>query len=235
MLRLLMTSTAYRQASSVAPISSDPAATASPVVDPQTVDPGNQLLWHQRLRRLESEAVRDAILATAGTLDRTQFGPPTLVESRPDGSVVIKATAAGEPPPTPRRSIYILARRNYHLSMLGTFDQPVVATNCPRRNNSAVVLQSLTMLNDDFVIEQAGRFAARIAADLPAEKQIAGAFQWALSRAPNAQEIAWSEELLSRQASRYRGQSKDEATARTEALAHLCQMLLSTSEFLYVQ
>ena len=119
--------------------------------------------------------------------------------------------------------------------MLGTFDQPVVATNCPRRNNSAVVLQSLAMLNDDFVIEQAGHFAARVAEALPAEKQIAGAFQWALSRSPNAQEIAWSEELLSRQASRYRPQSTDEATVRRQALAHLCQMLLSTSEFLYVQ
>ncbi len=120
--------------------------------------------------------------------------------------------------------------------MLGTFDQPVVATNCPRRNNSAVVLQSLAMLNDDFVIEQSGRFAARIAETLPARKANRGGLSvGAIPRAKRSRDRLERGAGLSRQASRYRRQSKDEATTRTEALAHLCQMLLSTSEFLYVQ
>ncbi|HVU85990.1 MAG TPA: PSD1 and planctomycete cytochrome C domain-containing protein [Pirellulales bacterium] len=238
MLKLLMTSTAYRQASSVAPTMANASAGASvQAVDPQAIDPGNQLLWHQRLRRLEAEAIRDAILAAAGTLDLTQFGAPVPVESRPDGSVVIKAAKEGasDSDPAPRRrSIYVLARRNYHLSMLGTFDQPIMATNCTRRNSSAVVLQSLAMLNDDFVIEQAGHFAANVA-QLPAAEQIVTAFRRALSREPSAQEAAWSNELLDRQFVRYRPQCDSDATARQKALAHLCQMLLNTSEFLYVQ
>jgi hypothetical protein len=232
LLKLLMHSAAYRQASSVAPSLS---------VDAQTLDPGNQLLWHQRLRRLESEAVRDAIVAASGTLDPQLFGPPIPIEARPDGSVVVKESSAAisndgakpDAPSRPRRSIYVLARRNYHPSMLGTFDQPVMATNCPRRNPSAVVLQSLAMLNDDFVVEQAGRFAATVA-QLPVEQQVTAIFRRAVARVPSAQESAWSDELLARQFSRYRPQCETDSAARQQALAHLCQMVLNTSEFLYV-
>jgi hypothetical protein len=229
LLKTVMLSTAYRQAS-VLP--SEGATTSA--VDPQAVDPGNQLLWRQRLRRLESEAVRDAILTASGQLDRTLGGPPIPLDPRPDGSVVIKKANLPTPASRWRRSVYVLARRNYHLSMLGVFDQPVVATNCPRRNSSAVVLQSLAMLNDDFVIEQAAAFADRVITTTPADRQTAAAFEIALAREPNSQEIVWCEDLLRRQFDRFRPQCEADAPARRQALAHLCQMLLNTSEFLYV-
>src|SRR5205814_649161 len=81
-----------------------------------------------------------------------------------------------------RRSLYLFARRNYNLTMLGVFDQPVMATNCTRRISSAVPLQSLTLLNDAFMLEQADRFARRVAALAgPArEKRIGLAFAYLL-------------------------------------------------------
>jgi Protein of unknown function (DUF1549)/Protein of unknown function (DUF1553)/Planctomycete cytochrome C len=230
LLKTLMLSTAYRQASA---LPGEGVATST-TVDPQVVDPGNQLLWRQRLRRLESEAVRDAILAASGQLDRTLGGPPVPLDPRPDGSVVIKKADLPTATSRWRRSVYVLARRNYHLSMLGVFDQPVVATNCPRRNSSAVVLQSLAMLNDDFVVEQAAAFADRVIAATPIERHAAAAFEIALVREPNAQEIVWCEDLLRRQFDRFRPQCDADAPARRQALAHFCQMLLNTSEFLYV-
>ena len=240
LLKMIMMSSAYRQASTLAPAesaSTGQGAAPPAAADPQSVDPGNALLWRQRLRRLEAEAIRDAILATSGALDRTLFGPPIQVDPRPDGSVVLKEDKSLPPPtdsrPLARRSIYVLARRNYHLSMLGVFDQPVMATNCPRRNPSAVVLQSLAMLNDDFVIAQSRAFAARMAIE-PADRQVATAFATALGRPPTAQELIWSQELLVRQIDRYRALAENDETARRQALAHLCQMLLNTSEFLYV-
>ena len=119
--------------------------------------------------------------------------------------------------------------------MLGVFDQPVMTTNCTRRNSSAVVLQSLAMLNDDFVIEQAGFFADRVAAAVSASDCVATAFRMALAREPSAQESLWCHELVSRQYERYRPSAENDEAARRKALAHLCQMLLGTSEFLYVE
>ena len=83
-----------------------------------------------RLRRLESEAVRDAILAASGKLDRTPGGLPNWTAAQPDGSVTV--VEPGQPTPTAksRRSLYMLNRRNYHLTLLNVFDQPLVATAC---------------------------------------------------------------------------------------------------------
>ena len=78
-----MISTAYRQASR----RDDSARTADGRSG--AVDPGNELLWRMRLRRLESEVVRDSILAVSGTLNRTMGGPPVPINARPDGMVVV--------------------------------------------------------------------------------------------------------------------------------------------------
>src|SRR5262249_29526766 len=124
------------------------------------------------------------------------------LDVRPDGMVIIKEKGLPSPAGKDRRSLYVLARRNYHLSMLNTFDQPAVATNCTCRSPSAVVAQSLTMLNDAFVLEQAEHFADRVrkmAGESP-EKQVENAFLLALARKPKAQETAWCADFLGRQA-----------------------------------
>ena len=145
--------------------------------DPEQIDPGNELLWRMRLRQLESEAVRDAVLATSGKLEDTVGGPPTMIEGRPDGTVVVEKKS-NPPRFLNRRSLYLLGRRRYNLSLLEAFDQPELTSNCTRRTASAVVSQSLTLLNDDFVLQQADAFASRVeneAADM--DERIARAFQ----------------------------------------------------------
>jgi hypothetical protein len=182
------------------------------------------------LRRIDSEVVRDSLLAVSGKLDSSLFGPPLPVESRSDGTFVAAATSRL------RRSIYLLSRRNYHPTLLGVFDQPVLTTNCTRRTPAAVVLQSLTMLNDGFVGEQAEHLAERVARAAgtdEAGKQIEAAFRLVLARDPSPREAAWSAELLAHQAERYRGRKLSPEQARQRALAHLCHMLMNTSEFLY--
>ena len=173
------------------------------MADPQLVDPGNELLWRMRLRQMESESVRDAILLASGRLEDTLGGPPTMIEGKPDGTVVVKKE--GTPPGSAnRRSMYLLARRRYNLSLLEAFDQPELTSNCTRRTPSAVVSQSLTMLNDDFVKEQAAEFAALVRRDASERKdQIARAFRVALAREPAETEAAWATDLLDRQTQRY--------------------------------
>ena len=199
-------------------------------------DPANQLLWRMPLKRLEAELVRDALMSVGGQLDSRLGGPPLPVETRADGSVVIDEKTLPSPAAKARRSLYVLARRNYHLSMLNVFDQPAMSTNCPQRQQSAVVLQSLAMLNDDFVREQALHFARRVrgvgAAD--AATQIELAFRIALGRMPSGQEIAWSQDLLARQAAELAATSISAEAIAEQSLTHLCHMLLNTNEFLYI-
>src|SRR5262249_12480432 len=126
-------------------------------------DPENRLLGRMRLRRLESEAVRDRILTVSGKLDRKSGGPPIPVEPRPDGTFVVPEKGLPTPASAWRRSFYLLSRRNYHPDLLGAFDQPDLTSNCTRRGSSAVVLQSLAMLNDRFVVDQAKFLAGRVA------------------------------------------------------------------------
>ena len=169
------------------------------------VDPGNKLLWKMRLRRLESEIIRDSILEVSGNLDRTIAGPPLLIEGRTDGKVVISdkselkygsliqnvGVTLSNPSSRNRRSLYVLGRRNYNLSILSVFDQPVMATNCTRRSHSAVVQQSLAMLNSEFVLDQAREFANRVKreAGTPLGEQIELAFRLALARKPSLREM----------------------------------------------
>jgi hypothetical protein len=227
LIRLMMGSTAYRQAARAGANDSRFRA----------VDPDNQLLWHFRLRRLDSEVIRDAILAVSGKLDRTMGGPPVPQEARPDGLVVVSEKGIASPAAKHRRSVYLVTRRKYPLTVLRVFDQPTVATNCTRRDASAVPLQSLTMLNDPFVQEQAEHFAARVArvAGNDREKQIVLAFRLALARQPGASEVNWCAEHLGKQAVIYRSAKLSAKQAESKALTSLCHTLLNTSEFLYAE
>jgi hypothetical protein len=229
-VKLLVTSAVYRQASS--PGAEAAASDASSL----RIDPANHLLWRMPLRRLEAEIVRDAILATSGQLDLSLGGPALPLEVRPDGMVILQAVPQA-PASTHRRSLYVLARRHYHLSLLGVFDQPTMSTNCPNRQQSAVVSQSLAMLNDELVLGAAEKFAERVIASAPtsdAAARVGLSFRIALSRDPSAREMAWSQELLSQQAAELAALNLPAEEVAKKALAHLCHMLLGANEFLYV-
>ena len=225
LVKQIMMSNVYRQTSA----EQQPGA--------QQIDPDNRLLWRQRLRRLESETIRDAILAASGRLDRSVGGPPVPVESRPDGSFVIKQDLP-RPADRFRRTIYLLMRRNYHPTLLAVFDQPVLTTNCTRRDSSAVVLQSLTMLNDDFVVDESaelGSVSARFGSST--SERIDSVFRLILNRRPAEPEIAWCLESIERDAAFVRAAQAEMSAEQAvhQALARFCQTLLNSSEFLYVR
>jgi hypothetical protein len=158
-----MTSTAYRQESHQS--NADLAAKA------KTLDPDNRLLWRMNMHRLEAEAVRDSVLAVSGKLDSTMFGPPVLLRFRPDGLLAVseKETDANQH----RRSIYLMARRTYPLRFLRLFDFPVIDTNCTRRVPSATPLQSLALMNDEFIVDGAAQLAGRIEKRHPGHEDLA--------------------------------------------------------------
>jgi hypothetical protein len=144
---------------------------------------------------------------------------------------------ADKTPPSARnrRSVYLLSRRAYNLSLLTVFDQPLVAINCPSRDTSAVPLQSLTMKNDAFVAENARHFARRVASTATGDGAVRLAFRLALVRRPSTAELAICTRLLARNSLAYRQAGRSPAEADRLALVELCHTLLNTSEFLYVE
>ena len=229
-INTIMMSTTYRQSSRREGLTvSDPS--------PQTIDPGNQLLWRARLRRLESEVIRDAMLATSDRFNSTMGGQPIPLKYRRDGVASFDTEKLANPGSPWRRSVYLFQRRVYHLTVQGVFDQPTIAGSICRRSASAVTLQSLSMLNDALALEQAEQFAVRVwqqSGRSPTE-QITLAFQVALSRPPDDQEVGWSSELLRQHTSRYQHSGATAEQAARKALMHLCRVLFNSSEFLYVE
>src|SRR5207248_11571572 len=151
MHRLMVTSAAYRQASRATPEQAARAATA---------DPQNRLLHRQNVRRLEAEAIRDAILLVSGRLGRTPEGPgvlPYLTEHQ----VGRGRPASGPLDGNGRRSVYLQVRRNFLNPMFVAFDYPTPFTTIGRRTVSNVPAQALAMLNHPFVIKPAELWAKR--------------------------------------------------------------------------
>ncbi len=230
--RLIVTSAVYRQASSSGVEESALRAKGA------SVDPENTLLWRMPLRRLESEIVRDRMLGAGGELIRTLGGAPLPLKPNADGSVEIDCGKLPSACDALRRSLYIFARRNYQLTELSVFDQPQVAHNCTHRRHSAVVLQSLTLLNGTFTVERARACAARAseAAGNDSAACIIAVFRTVLGRNPSDAEAALAGKLLETQQARHREEQKlTDAAAADAALADVCHMLLNSNEFLYVE
>jgi len=242
--RLIMTSTAYRQASSLEE-------------NKATADPEDRLYARMPLKRLDAESLRDRILATTGALNRKQFGPSVPVKEDAVGQIVVgvDVPAGADPPPNHdafRRSIYIQVRRSQPLAMLHVFDQPVMETNCERRTVSTVATQSLMLMNSEFILQQAGYFASRIRKEAAGDptRQVHAAWQLAFGRSPEPAELERSLAFLAGQSApavavaaapaAQAGANPPAVPAAsaepaTDALVNLCQILLSTNEFLYVE
>ncbi len=236
--RHIVTSTAYRQ-------------TSRRTDALQEKDPENRLLGRMSLRRLEAEAIRDSILTVSGQLQPTRFGPPADVNPDEVGQVIIgKATRDGNgilvakadnSPEQFRRSIYVQVRRSMPLGMLEPFDFPSAVPNCELRTSSTVAPQALLMMNSDFVIQQAERFAQRIVAEVGEDPaaQIKRAYELAFGAAPSDGELASALGFVKDQQVILSSRPTNDKTPaplppNQQALATLCHALLSSNRFLYL-
>jgi hypothetical protein len=176
------------------------------------IDPENHLLWRWPLRRLESEAIRDSMLAVSGELDR-RIGGPTEEESK-----------------SKRRTIYLLQRRSRAAMMQKMFDAPTAAgESCPKRHCTTVPMQALFMLNNEFGLERARALADAIQdrAGSDRTRQIESAFLLVLGRQPDDRE----RDLASRF---FRNHPADPAAGEGAALVQFCQVMLNLNEFIYI-
>lgn len=209
--RLICTSQTYRQQSAPAP---------SPMTELAIrADSGNRLLWRMNARRLDAESVRDAVLAISGKLNPTMFGPGYRDFEYQEEYAPVYRYITPDAPDLWRRSVYRFAVRTTTHQFLTTLDCPSPANLVPTRNVTTTALQSLALLNNDFMLRQSGYFAQRVQNDAGPETapQILRAFQLAFGRSPTPLETQAAETLL-----------------KSRGLPQVCRMLLNANEFVYV-
>jgi hypothetical protein len=237
MHRLMVTSKAYRQVSTVPP-------------DVRAKDPANRLFGRMDRRRLEGEALRDSMLSVAGALNVASVGGPSVFPELP---TEIKLSAAAwpitrDPSERNRRSVYVSVKRNQRYPMFDAFDAPDSHESCARRFTTTSAPQSLLLLNDKLVIDTGRSFAARVFRESSAEPTAVAdcAFRFAIGRAPTGVERQDLLAFLNRQTALCRdllnGPKPPVAPAAPEgvdpafalAVADLRHALFNLNEFLYV-
>jgi hypothetical protein len=196
--RLIVMSKTYRLPSS-AGMTNDQGPMTKQIQNPKSkiqnssVDPENLYYWRANPRRLEAEAVRDATLFAAGSLDLTRGGPDLDQSS---GLTV------------PRRSIYFRTSKEKKMEFLSLFDSanPV---ECYRRSESIAPQQALAMANSTLTLAQSRLLAKKlseslgnVAAGEAPRRFVADAFVRILCRQPSDAELATCLEFLTQQAAK---------------------------------
>jgi hypothetical protein len=206
--RLIVTSAAYRQASRA----TNEAAEAG--------DADNLQLWRANRRRLEGEAVRDAMLSVAGALNE-QMGGPSFRDMKVNlGNNHEFTDPTGEfSEATNRRTLYRLWARSGNLPLLESLDCPDPSVMAPRRTRTITPVQALAMENDAFVENCASRAADRVRSEAGDDPglQVDRAWRLALGRPPTEREAELARGFAGRR-----------------GLDQLMIVLFNTNEFLFV-
>ena len=205
--------------------------TAVSSISAQKRDPANVLLSHARVRRLDAEAIRDSVLAVSGQLDLSMYGPGV------DVYYVGKTEGGGPKGPLDgqrRRSLYQRIRRNASNPFLEAFDAPKPTSTRGKRDTTNVPAQSLTMLNDPFVIDQSKKWAQKLIAEgRTVDERIRQMFTTAFGRNAKAEEVIMAKQYLHELATEHAVQidflDKSELVWQDFAQALFC-----LKEFIYV-
>ena len=217
--RLIVTSATYRQSSSAG----------------STLPGGDDLdlLARHRMRRLSAEQLRDSLLVVSGMLkDRPNGGPPAwpelpaeILQANPafldDNAEKTKGWYPSPKEEQGVRGVYLVQKRTVRVPFMETFDLPENSTPCPRRSESTVAPQALSLLNGPLALDASREFARRVEREAGAgadpAAQVRLAFALALQRAPDAREERQCVEFL-----------------RSRSVPELCRAILNLNEFIYV-
>lgn len=181
------------------------------------IDAGNRLLWRMPLKRMDAETLRDSILWASGKLNPRMGGPGFQLQKKGSrGSYIYKALDV-EGPEVWRRAIYRFVVRGGERIMMDSFDCPDPSVATPQRAISNTPVQALTLLNNEFVIRQAGYLAERLTAEAGPQGAVTKAYEILYGRKPTDQELARDRKFLEQQ-----------------PLAVYCRALFNSNEFVYV-
>ncbi len=213
--RMILLSSVYRQAATL---------------DAEKIktDPDNKLYWRANRRRMDSEMLRDTLLALSGEINLKAGGPPVRVPIEPELYELIFTEAepdnlwplSKDVTEFNRRSIYLLNKRTVRLPMMTNFDQPDAMSSCPQRASSTHALQSLSLMNSAFAQGRAKAFAVRLTTECGPNQicQLKSAYNLAVARAPQPVEIAQAQKFF----------------IQGGKLEEFCLALMNRNEFVYL-
>jgi hypothetical protein len=213
--KLIVLSATYRQSSTGLPpgaVGADPRA---------AVDGDNRYLWRQNRRKLEAEAVRDAILSVAGKLDLTMGGPSfqDFVIEKPEHSPHYEYKLFDpEDPKGHRRAVYRFIVRSKQQPFMAALDCADPSLAVDKRNETLSPQQALALLNNKLAVAMAKHFAERVEKVTANDaERIRMAFRLALGRDPTANE-----------------QTAVAGYVNEFGLANGCRVILNLNEFVFV-
>jgi len=169
------------------------------------------------------------MLAISGELGLQTGGPYVPTSRNDEGAVVMSESTPG----THRRSIYLQQRRTQVPNMLQVFDAPSIVFSCTFRTPTTVPLQSLNLLNSEFVRLRSKALAERVAAAAgnEIEERIRYAFLLVTGRPPSKTEFAAAQRFIAQQIQQHNDKPKDDELFWVD----YCQTLLASDAFLYVE
>ena len=203
-LRLIVTSITYRQASTAR-------------TDLATKDPDNRLLGRFPRQRLSAEEIRDQALCAAGVLSTRLGGPPVfpnqppgLWEERANEASNTKVYQRSEGEALYRRSLYTFWKRTCPPPFMSVFDAPDRVACAVRRSATNTPLQALATLNDEQILECAKLLAARTLQEARTDRErLIRLFRRATGRHPDLADLRTLEHGLDGLRSRYRSAPND--------------------------
>jgi mono/diheme cytochrome c family protein len=224
MHRLILTSNAYRMASRT-----DAKATALGI----KLDQGNDLFWRFDMRRLTAEEIRDSILAVSGNLNLKMHGPgiypPIPKDVLAGQSVPGRGWPVSSPEEAARRSVYVHVKRSLLLPILEAFDLAEPDRATPVRFSSTQPTQALSLLNGEFMNQQAKIFANRLKKEAGPDvnAQVRLALSLATSRQPSDADVRRGVGLID-------ALQKEDRVSADAALQSFCLVVLNLNEFIYL-
>lgn len=219
--RLILKSSTYQQGSRTAP-------------EVAARDPENRLFGRADVRRLEAEAVRDALLSVSGQLDPTMGG--TLLKVKNRGYFFDHTSKDLTDYNSPRRSLYLPIVRNNLYDVFQLLDAPDAAIPTGDRATTTVAPQALLMLNSDFVMQSAADLAGRLLSGAAsADERIQRLYVIAYGREAAADELPANQKFLAALEQSLSGTEPDAAKRQRQAWNMLCHTIVAANEFIYLK
>jgi uncharacterized protein DUF1553/uncharacterized protein DUF1549/cytochrome c len=195
------------------------------------MDPDNRVLWRASKRRLDAEAIRDAMLVVSGELDASRPAGSLVarqIGDRPISLIGLDSRLPADLDGSLRRSVYLPVLRDRLPDALDLFDfaEPSLVTG--DRETTNVPVQALYLMNGPFVQARAKGLAGRLLREAASdEEKIRRAFLLLFGRPPDADEIKTAASFLERDDQ----PAGNNETPVEQVLAAFCQGLLATAEF----
>lgn len=220
LLRLLVLSETFRQSSRSSP-------------EAARIDPDNRSLHHYPIRRLEAEVIRDTILAASGRLETRLFGPS--IQPFRDDPKDYRKLLSGPLDGNGRRSLYLKVTRMESPPFLELFDFPAPSATRGRRDRTNVPSQALALLNDSFVVGQAGYWAGRllIEGDNTVGARLERMFRQALGRSPDSTELGRFKRAVLR-LSALHGISEENILSEKKVWKDVAHAMFNLKELIYL-